>query len=204
MSTRKRLVIGVIVIFFILLATSSCSSNDAEVNNSSDSTYTEYQCDAKIISLATKIEIKKENEEFATVKGNIFTFVTDPLTMYDPDDNKVAYAGDAYHFIAQDSHTIYVDNTGVLEMVGLVDIVGESYDLYDMNSQKVAEVSFNIWDTNGKMYDMDGRLIAEYTSNPLFWDFNVKIYKECEFDERAVLMIFCSYYSDKEYDASNN
>ena len=67
--------------------------------------HTEYQCDVKNLRLSTTIEIDKEGEDFATVKGNIFKFVVDPLTMYDANENKKAYAGDAYHFIAQDSHS---------------------------------------------------------------------------------------------------
>lgn len=60
---------------------------------------TEYECDVKNLRLSTTIEIDKENEDFAKVKGNILKFVTDPLTMYDLNENKTAYADDSYHFI---------------------------------------------------------------------------------------------------------
>lgn len=70
---------------------------------------------------------KKNNEDFAFVKGNLFKFVTDPLTLYDENDNEVAYAGDDYHFISQDSHSITVNGILTAEMVGFVDFFGESY-----------------------------------------------------------------------------
>ena len=43
-----------------------------------------------------------------------------------------------------------------------------------------------------------------FYSKLFFNDFTVRIYEDCELDENTVLMIFCSYYNDKEYDASNN
>ena len=164
--------------------------------------YTEYHCDVKNLRLATTIEIYKDNVYFGKVEGDVFRFVTDPLTMYDTSGKRTAYAGDAYHFIAQDSHSVYVDGSFTAEMVGLVDFLGESYDIYNKAGNKVAYVSFNDWNTNGKMYDMDRNLIAEYSSNFFFNDFNVTIYDKCNLDEKTVLMIFCSYYSDQHADAA--
>ena len=161
--------------------------------------YTEYKCDVKNIRLVTTIEIEKDNEEFAKVKGEI-RLVTDPLTMYDLDDNKIAYAGDSYRFVAQDAHAIYVDGMLTCDMVGLVDWWGESYDIYDKDENKIAEASFNDFNTSGKIFDMDGNKIAEYSSNYFFNDFDVRIYEGCELDEKTVLMIFCSYYSDQHAD----
>lgn len=57
-------------------------------------TCTEYQCDVKNLRLSTTIEIDKENEDFVSIKGNIFALFTDPLTMYDLEDNKIGYVGD--------------------------------------------------------------------------------------------------------------
>ena len=161
--------------------------------------YTEYKCDVKNLRFVTTIEIEKENDEFAKVKGEI-RIATDPLTMYDLNDNKIAYAGDSYRFVAQDSHAIYVDEVLTCDMVGLIDWWGESYDIYDKYEKKIAEATFNDFNTSGKIYDMDGNKIAEYSSNYFFNDFNVKIYEECELDEITVLMIFCSYYSDQHAD----
>lgn len=161
-----------------------------------DGPYTQYDCDVKNWELSTAIEIKKEDEDFVKVKGNIFALITDPLTMYNGEET-AAYAGDAYHFVAQDSHTIYVDNEFSVEMVGLVDLFGETYEIYDFDENMIAKVSCNTFNTKGKMYDTEGTLLADYYSNFFFKDFTVRISENCDLDEKTVLMIFCSYYSDQ-------
>ena len=88
-------------------------------------------------------------------------------------------------------------------MVGLVDFFGESYDIYDSEGEQIAEVSFNMFNTIGEMYDMDGPLIADFNSKLFFNDFDVRIYENCEIDEYTVLMIFSSYYSDQKYDSNS-
>lgn len=165
---------------------------------------TEYKCDVKNLHLATTIDIDKEEKAFAKVKGNIFKFVTDPLTMYDLDENKLAYAGDEYHFIAQDSHSIFVNGKVTAEMVGRVKIFGESYDIYNGDGEKIANVTFDTFNTNGEMYDVDGNLIADFNSKIYFKDFEVRILENCPMDENTVLMIFCSYYSDRSADSSSH
>ena len=98
---------------------------------------TEYKCDVKNFRLSTTIEIGKENEDFAKIKGNVFNFITDPLTMYDLEDNKIGYAGDAYNFITQDSHSIYINDEISVEMVGLYKFWGESYEIYNKNKKRL-------------------------------------------------------------------
>ena len=164
---------------------------------------TEYKCDVKNLRLSTTIEIDKEGENFATVNGEILKFVTDPLTMYNLNKNKIAYADDSYHLISQDSHSIYVDGVFSVEMVGLVKLFGESYDIYNKDGEKVANVTFNTFNTNGKMYDTNGNLIADFNSKFFFNDFDVRISEECTLDEKTVLMIFCSYYSDQSADSNS-
>ena len=173
-------------------------------NSEAKGPHTEYQCDVKSFSLSTKIDIDKEGKNFVKVRGNLFRFITDPLTMYDLEDNKIAYAGDAYHFITQDSHSINVGDTVTAEMVGLFDFFGESYDIYNANEEQIAEVSFNMFNTKGEMYDMDGNIIADFYSKLFFNDFTVRIYEDCKLDENTVLMIFCSYYSDQKTDSSGS
>ncbi len=164
--------------------------------------HTEYNCDVKNLRLSTDIEISTEGDEICKVSGNIFRIVEDPLTMKDNDGNKLAYAGDDYHFIAQDSHAIIVDGIVTAEMVGKFDLFGNTYEIYDGAGEKIAKVNFNYFDTSGEMVDTDGNLIAEYNSFILFNDFDVKISEDCPIDHTTVLMIFCSYYSDKAYDNS--
>ncbi len=87
------------------------------------------------------------------------------------------------------------------EMVGLFKIFGESYDIYNKDEEKIANVTFNTFNTNGEMYDVDGNLIADFNSKLFMNDFEVRITDNCNLDEKTVLMIFCSYYSDQSADA---
>lgn len=167
--------------------------------------YTKYNFDVKhFLKLSTTIEIDKSGDSYAKVKGNIFKFVTDPLTMYDTNDNKIAYAGDDYHLIAQDSHVIFMNNTVVAEMVGRVNLFGETYDIYNSEQQKVARVKINMFNTRGVMYDANKNIIADYRSLPLCRDFNIRVSDDCELDENVVLMIFSSYYSDHKFDSNSS
>ena len=195
---RKFIVLAVAITIAVVTVVAFILSGNSEAKGP----HTEYQCDVKSISLSTKIDIDKEGENFVKVRGNLFRFITDPLTMYDLEDNKIAYAGDAYHFIAQDSHTINVGDTVTVEMVGLVDFFGESYEICNADEEQVAEVSFNMINTKGEMYDIEGNIIADFYSKLFFNDFTVRIYDDCELDEKTVLMIFCSYYSDQKADGS--
>lgn len=165
-----------------------------------DGNITEYKCDVKNFRLATTIKIKKDGSLIGEVKGSIFALVTDPLTMYSPADDKIAYAGDAYHFVAQDSHGIYVNGSFTSDMVGQVEIFGEEYKIYDAEEKLLAKVKFNEFNTTGEMYDKNGILVSVYSSNAFFNDFTVEISDKCELDHYTVLMIMCSYYSDQAYD----
>ena len=161
---------------------------------------TEYECDVKNFKLSTTIEIKRDGIEIGEVKGNIFALVTDPLTMFEPSGDKIAYAGDAYHFIAQDSHGIYVNASFTADMVGQVELIGEEYKIYDADEKLLAKVKFNGFNTFGEMKDKNGTLIATYSSNFFFNDFTIKISDKCMLDHYTVIMIMCSYYSDQAYD----
>lgn len=164
--------------------------------------YVQYDCDVKVLRLSTDIKITSNEQDIGSVTGNVFRIVEDPLTMKDPLGNELAYAGDDYHFIAQDSHTIVVEDTVIAEMVGLWKLFGNLYDIYNADGEKIAYAEFNWLNTSGELYNADGKLIATYGSFVFFKDFTVKISKECELDSTTVLMIFCSYYSDQLYDNS--
>ena len=199
MKVRSIIVVVVLFIFVIFGAILFSSGTSEDIGPC-----TEYQCDVKLFHFATTIEIDKEEEDFATVSGDIFKFVTDPLTMYDLDGNKVAYAGDSYRFIAQDSHTIYVNGTLSSEMVGLFKLFGEAYDIYDTSGSKIAHVDFNFSNTYGSMRDTAGNIIADFHSFPFFNDFDVRITEDCPLDEKTDLMMFSSYYSDHSADSASS
>lgn len=192
----KKLYIFYAVAIVIALIIGICSMRDNKISTD----FTEYNCDVKNLNMATTIDINKGNEKIGKVKGNILKFIEDPLTMYDSDGNKLAYAGDAYHFIAQDSHSVYVNNEFCIEMVGKVDILGETYDIYNMAKEKIAHTEFNAPNTYGTIFDKDENLIAEYTSNFFYNDFTIRISNKCDIDHNAILMMFCSYYSDQHAD----
>lgn len=201
MKNGKMVRIGVVVVIAVLLVGmfASCFVRP----NLGD--YTEYKFDVKhFLKLSTTMEIEKSGEYFAKVQGNIWKFVTDPLTMYDADGNNVAYAGDEYHLIAQDSHVIFVNNSVAAEMVGRVNLLGETYDIYNANQEKIARLTVNMFSTKGKMYDADGNLVADYWSFPLFKDFSVRVADSCEIDENIVIMVFSSYYSDHKFDSNSS
>lgn len=164
--------------------------------------YTLYDCNGRAIALqSTKIEIDKEGEYFCKIQGNIFTVVTDPLTLYDVNEKKIAHAGDTYHFINQDSHGIYIGRELMYEMVGKFELFGQEYKIYDYDGNYIGKLKFSPANFRGKLTDAQGNVIAKYKS---FWglkDFKVKIYDNCEIDELSVLMFFGSYYSDYHYDA---
>lgn len=159
-----------------------------------------YKCDVKNLRLSTDIVISSDGEKIGKVTGSIFRIVEEPLTMKDMSGNKLAYAGDDYHFVAQDSHVIISDGIVTAEMVGRFKLFGEKYDIYNSSGEKVATVKFNWTDTYGEMYDMNGKLVADYESFVFFNDFNLRISDKCPLDETTTIMIFCSYYSDQSYD----
>ena len=197
MNVRKRSVwvtVGIIVLLLVVLR--------PIFGFGSLEDYSEYECDVKNFRFSTEIIIREDGEKIAKVKGNIFRIVEDPLTMRDMAGNRIAFAGDDYHFISQDSHVIIADGKVMAEMVGRVKLFGEKYDIYDSNGMKLATVEFNFTDTYGEMRDPVGRLIAEYGSFIFFNDFDVRVSPDCQLDENTVLMIFASYYSDQAFDST--
>ena len=194
-----RLLIISTLILAIILSFTGCGKESHLSADSRD--YTLYECNGRVITLQTKIEIEKDGVYFGKIQGNIFTAVTDPLTMYDANDNKIAHAGDTYHFINQDSHGIYIGRELIYEMVGKFEMLGQEYEIYDYDENYVGKLKFTPGNFNGKLTDTTGNIIAEYNSFFGFKDFEIKIYKNCEMDEISVLMMFGSYYSDYHYDA---
>lgn len=195
----KKIIFSVIIIIIMIIYSITLFS--VESANRVNTNYVEYNCDVKILNLNTKINISKNDKNFASVSGNIFKLIEDPLTMYDAAGNKIAYAGDTYHFISQDSHGIYVDNQFKCDMVGKVDFIGESYEIYDNDEKLIAKMELNGANTKGILYDLNNNLLAEFNSGYFYYDFDIKIYDNCTLDHKTVLMLFCSYYSD--YSADN-
>ncbi|MBQ6860740.1 MAG: hypothetical protein IJO08_03745 [Clostridia bacterium] len=193
--TSKHLKVGLIALVVIIVVVGIFGGKKNIGPN------TKYDCDVKNLRLSTDIVISSGGEKVSQVTGNIFRIVEEPLTMKDESGNKIAYAGDDYHLIAQDSHVIIQDGVVAAEMVGKFDLFGETYDIYNASGEKIARAKFNWSDTYGTLYDTTGNLIADYDSFIFFNDFDVRISEKCEISHNTVLMIFCSYYSDQKYDS---
>lgn len=191
----KRLIAFLVAMFLVWAAFMIFRRDDIETSR-------QYKCDVKNFRLSTDIVVEQEGKKVAQVTGNIFRVVEDPLTMKDAKGNKIGYAGDDYHLIAQDSHVIIVSGVVTAELVGKWDLFGETYYIYDSEGQRIATAMFNWTNTYGKIVDTDGELLAEYESFVLFKDFDVRIAEDCPIDDCTVIMIFSSYYSDQSYDNS--
>lgn len=191
----KRLIAFLVAMFLVWAAFMIFHRDDIETSR-------QYKCDVKNFRLSTDIVVEQEGKKVAQVTGNIFRVVEDPLTMKDAKGNKIGYAGDDYHLIAQDSHVIIVSGVVTAELVGKWDLFGETYYIYDSEGQRIATAMFNWTNTYGKIVDTDGELLAEYESFVLFKDFDVRIAEDCPIDDCTVIMIFSSYYSDQSYDNS--
>ena len=168
------------------------------------SDWTKLHFDVKLLRFNTDIQVYKNDAQIGTVKGNILRIITDPLTYYDRNGNKIAYADDQYHFIAQDSHTIICDGEVQAEMVGRIKYLGEAYDIYGRSGEKIARADFDFLNLTGKIVDGRGEAVASYKANPILKDFDVYVSPSCQIDETTLIMIFSSYYSDYAADSSNN
>lgn len=171
------------------------------VDNHIDGEYRTYECDYISSSVFRTKIVTEIGGKKVTIKGNLMAMVTDPLTMYDENGYTLAYAGDAYGYISQDDHGIYIDDTFVINMEGAVSIFGNSYHLKDENGNNVATVEFNATNTRGNIRDNSGTIIASYESNIARNDYTVKICDNDVCSDTAILMIMASYISDVMHDS---
>lgn len=163
-------------------------------------TGTIYKCKSKSM-IGTYIETEYNNKDLI-IKGSLIKLGTDPLTAKTKDGTKLAYAGDTWGVINQDSHGIYTDEELDLNMCGKASLFGDHYVLKDANGNIVANADFNMCHTYGEITTPDGDLIAVYTT-PLFYkNYEVVIYENDVMSDVTVLMVMASYVSD--YTADNN
>lgn len=189
---KKSTTIVILICIFIL---SGCTKTETSVKDQ----YNSYYNDVKILSLTTKIDIRKDEESYANIKGD-FHLIEDPLTLY-KDDTEIGKADDSFHFINQDSHGIYIDNVFTCDMVGHFNVFGDTYTIYDAEEKEIAHVTFNTLNTSGTISDSDDNIIAEYTSGITNRDYSVKIYKNEIFTDDEILLMCAAFYSDRTADA---
>lgn len=183
-------IISLLLTVLLIINLSACGSADTNTN-----TGRVYKCDYKSLNLNTKITTVLNGTEIS-ISGNIFTFLTDPLTVKDSNDNILGYAGDVYGIIEQDDHGIYIGETFEINMCGNFDLWGESYKLKDAEGNIVATVEFNASNTGGSIVDTAGNLVATYSSSFVANDYTVTIYDNDICSDMAILMIMASYVSD--------
>lgn len=164
-----------------------------------------YECDYKVLSFSTKIETTDKNDTPVTIEGgSIFLKrYEDPLTMVSETGIEVAKADDDFNFLTQNDHAIIVDNNLLYTMIGEFKLlVGDKYTIKNVDGEVVGEINFNILGTVGKLFDVDGNLVAQYNSAFGRRDYIVSILETNTFDENAIHMMFASYASDRSGDAS--
>lgn len=194
-------ILSFLIAILIIMNLAACGSSDVVENNENvnieNDVKTEriYKCDYKSANINTKITTTINGEEII-ISGNIFKLFTDPLTVKDSKGNVLGYAGDVYGFISQDDHGIYINKEFDINMCGNVDLFGESYELKNQNEETVATVEFNMSNTGGSIVDVNGNLIAEYSSSFLMNDYTVTIYDNTVCSDMSILMIVASYVSD--------
>ena len=193
-------ILSLLVTILMVVGLSACgSTSNTEVNTKNARVY---ECDYKSLNINTKITTTLDGEEISIV-GNIFRLLTDPLTVKDSKGNVLGYAGDAYGIISQDDHGIYIGDLFDINMCGNFDLWGESYKLKDSEGSVVGTVEFNISNTGGSIKDVNGNLIAKYSSVLFMNDYTVTIYDNDVCSDMSILMIVASYVSDYKADSSN-
>jgi hypothetical protein len=186
-------ILSLLVAMLIIVNLSACgSSGNTEIKTDTGRIY---KCDYKSLNINTKITTTLDGEEISIV-GNIFTLLTDPLTVKDSKGNVLGYAGDAYGIISQDDHGIYIGKEFDVNMCGNVDLFGESYKLKDSKGNIIATAKFNMSNTNGSITDTKGNLVATYSSSLFMNDYTVTIYDNNICSDMSILMIVASYVSD--------
>ena len=193
-------ILSLLIAMLMVINLSACGSTEnTESTEVNTETCRVYECDYKSLNINTKITTTLDGEEI-TIVGNIFRLLTDPLTVKDSAGNILGYAGDAYGFISQDDHGIYIGEEFDINMCGNVDLLGESYQLKDSDGNIVAVVEFNMLNTSGSITDVEGSLVAEYSSIPYMNDYTVTIYDNDICSDMSILMIMASYVSDYKAD----
>ena len=199
---RDKLVLIECIVVVIIVICGIASGITRSKDLASDD-YRTYECDYKSTSITqTRIETVIDGKDIIIKGSSIAKLkITDPLGMYDADDNEIAYAGDTYGFIAQDTHGIYVNGKFEINMEGNVSLLGNVYTLKDKDGNALATIDCNSFDTKGYVTDNDGNIIASYESLYAVNDYTVKICDNDICSDEAMLLIIASYVSDVKYDS---
>lgn len=164
-----------------------------------DTYKSQYNNDVKIVSLNLKVETSSDNAAYS-IEGEILSKLEDNLTMTDSEGQVVRKMIDDYNLISQNNHSIVDgENNVIYTCNGRIKVFADSYDVYK-DGKKVAYAEFNVFDTEGKLYNANGVKIAQYNSGYFRKDYTITVFESCEMEDEDVLMIFASYVSDKRAD----
>ena len=199
---RNRISKLIIVLFIALVVLTNICLVAFTGNKKNIGAVKTFDCDVKILRLNTDIHVSSDGNELYNISGNVLRILTDPLTLYDTSGNTLAYAGDQYHIITQDTHWILTGSEEI-KMVGNFNFFGDSYDIY-VDGQKVAHAKFDFLNTYGTLVDNSGNLMADYSSRLYFKDYTVQATQYNIFSDEALNLIFASYYSDQEADSRSS
>jgi len=171
-----------------------------------DNTIATYNCNYRMLSLTTKIETVDEAKNPVTINGDSIFFKTieDPLVMTSESGIVIAEAGDDYNFVTQNDHVILINDEPVYIMTGKFKLFGDTYVITNINGANIGTIEFNLFGTNGKLYDTSGAVIAQYNSAFLRKDYIVSIFEDNTLDIIAIQMMFASYASDRSGDMNAN
>ena len=165
--------------------------------------YKSYDVNDRVVKarLGGKFETTIGEDEIV-VEGKKITLakIVDPLTL-SKNGNEVLFADDTYHFVTQNDHTIYRkyeedDVKCVLSMDGEFSVIGDKYSIKN-GENIVAKAKFSAFDIVGKIIDTNGNTLAIYKSFPFRRDFKVYISPDCIFEDDVVILMCCSYASDR-------
>lgn len=165
----------------------------------------QYYCDVNTLSFKLDIDIEDMSEKtLYNVKGEFFNMYEDNLDMRDTNGDVVVAMRDDYNFITQNDHAIVRGDNVLYAMEGQFKLFGDTYKIFDSTKKQVATLKCDMFMTSCKLLDMQGNVMAEYSSRILRSDYVVSIFDGCEIDDEIVLMLFASAHSDARADNSTS
>lgn len=197
---KFKKLIPAMIVFATIIVGALCSVNI----NTPGGAKSQYFCDSALFSLNLHVDVESmDGDILYAIDGEIFSAYEDDLRMANKSNTVVRETNDIFNLISQNEHVIYGGDELMYRCDGKIKLFADSYVVFDAYGNKIANVSFNMFDTVGTMTDMDGNVIARYDSAWFRRDYIVSIFDKCEIDDESVLMIFASYVSDVRADNAN-
>ena len=185
-----------IVLLIAVIALTGCSHGT--ITEEQEKTARTYDCDYHTLSVRTCISYEKDGDEYE-ISGDLIRFVTDPLQLK-KNGEIIGKADDTYHVVGQDDHAIVINGNFEIDIQGNFEVLGNSYELYGSDKEKVGYAEFGTLCLDGAVYTVNDDVVAEYSRRPFMNDYSVTIYDNDLCSDEAILMIIASYVSDYHED----